>query len=195
MKTSLLTFSLALCLVSPPTDAFADSRRCPVCPDPSGVPSPTRMEIGAPSSRTSPATQSQGVNVDQIRSTQSSRTGSSEAEEAYRESSLAARREAMLRAEQQRVAPVGTRRQPMEVDGANAPGTVGQRDYTGHAFDRMQGRGLTPSTVENAINDGIPSPSSRTPDRIVFDDQNNGVRVVTENNGTVVTVTHIPRTP
>jgi hypothetical protein len=47
---------------------------------------------------------------------------------------------------------VGTIRKPIDVpDGTNAPGEIDGRDYTGHAFDRMQGRGIPPSVVEDTI--------------------------------------------
>ena len=39
----------------------------------------------------------------------------------------------------------------------NTPGTVNGRDYTGHALDRIQERGLTPSVVEDTIKHGVPS--------------------------------------
>ena len=55
-------------------------------------------------------------------------------------------------------APTGQRGSPMDVSsGTNSPATTGSRDYSGHALDQMQGRGITPSTVENAINNGAAS--------------------------------------
>ena len=39
----------------------------------------------------------------------------------------------------------------------NTPGTVNGRDYTGHALDRIQEPGLTPSVVEDTIKHGVPS--------------------------------------
>ena len=34
------------------------------------------------------------------------------------------------------------------------PGTISNREYSGHALDRMQDRGITPSVVENTIKNG-----------------------------------------
>jgi len=85
-------------------------------------------------------------------------------------------------------APVGRRGYPIDIaDGTNAPGQVGGRSYGGHAFDQMQGRGVPPSAVENAIRTGRATPDP-IPGRIRYDDVVNGLRVVTEADGTVVTV-------
>ncbi|MBP8116774.1 MAG: RHS repeat-associated core domain-containing protein [Nitrospira sp.] len=52
-------------------------------------------------------------------------------------------------------APVGRIGSPMNVrGGANTPGTVNGLQYSGHAFDQMQGRGITPSVVEDTIAHG-----------------------------------------
>jgi RHS repeat-associated protein len=51
--------------------------------------------------------------------------------------------------------PVGRRGQPANVAGRpNTPGTVNGLDYSGHAFDQMQARGITPSVVQDAIANG-----------------------------------------
>lgn len=48
--------------------------------------------------------------------------------------------------------PVGRLRSPIEIDrGANSPANINGRRYSGHALDRLQGRGLSPSVVENAV--------------------------------------------
>jgi hypothetical protein len=48
--------------------------------------------------------------------------------------------------------PVGRSRSPIEISpGTNQPGTIQGWPYSGHALDRLQGRGLPPSVVENAI--------------------------------------------
>lgn len=75
-----------------------------------------------------------------------------------------------------------------------APGTndscnIGGRDYTGHSLDRMQGRGVPPSAVEDAIRNGT-SVAGNTPGTTVHTGSN-GVTVVTGGNGQVITV--IPR--
>ncbi|MEW8000854.1 MAG: RHS repeat-associated core domain-containing protein [Candidatus Thiodiazotropha endolucinida] len=44
--------------------------------------------------------------------------------------------------------PVGSSRSPMDVRSPqNKPTNIGGRDYSGHAVDRMQGRGIPPSVV------------------------------------------------
>ncbi len=56
-------------------------------------------------------------------------------------------------------APVGRLGSALEVTpGTNAPATIGGRLYTGHALDRMQGRGLTPAVVEDTIAGGAQTP-------------------------------------
>ena len=45
--------------------------------------------------------------------------------------------------------------------GTNPPGRVGDLYYTGHAFDQMQGRGIPPSAVENAIRYGKRLPGDK----------------------------------
>jgi RHS repeat-associated protein len=55
--------------------------------------------------------------------------------------------------------PVGRRGAPLDVvDGSNSPAVINGRTYSGHALDRMQARGLTPSVVEDAIANGASSP-------------------------------------
>lgn len=86
--------------------------------------------------------------------------------------------------------PTGQRGSPIEVKpGTNEPTSIGGRDYSGHALDRMQGRGVPPSAVEDAIQNGTQSPGN-TPGTTVHTGSN-GVTVVTGNGGRVVTV--IPR--
>ena len=60
------------------------------------------------------------------------------------------------------------------------------RDYSGHAFDRMQERGVTPSVVENAIKNGERTLGNQPGTAVnVFE----GVKVVANDNGGVITVT------
>lgn len=72
----------------------------------------------------------------------------------------------------------------------NVPGNVNGREYSGHAFDRMQERGVTPSVVENTIQ----NPTRRTPDpnapgeTIYYDSNNNITVVVDDASGRVITV-------
>lgn len=55
----------------------------------------------------------------------------------------------------------GANRQLQTPPGAprNAAGTAGNRQYSGHAFDQMQNRGLTPSVVDDAIVSGTRTPA------------------------------------
>ncbi|GAA6121151.1 hypothetical protein Acidovoranil_32560 [Acidovorax sp. FG27] len=86
--------------------------------------------------------------------------------------------------------PTGRRGNPLDVTpGANSPTNIGGRDYSGHSLDRMQGRGILPSAVEDAINNGTKSPGN-TPGTTV-NNGSNGVVVITGTGGRVVTV--IPR--
>ena len=59
----------------------------------------------------------------------------------------------------------------------NAPTMINGRSYSGHALDRMQERGLTPTVVENAIRSGNASPGN-TPGTTVYRDAVNKVKVV-----------------
>lgn len=86
--------------------------------------------------------------------------------------------------------PTGQRGSPIEVKpGTNQPGYIDGRDYTGHALDRMQGRGVPPSAVEEAIRNGRASPGNQ-PGTTVHTGSD-GVTVVTGDRGQVITV--IPR--
>ncbi len=69
----------------------------------------------------------------------------------------------------------------------NVPGSVGGREFSGHAFDQMRNRGLVPSVVENTIQTGqkLPGTTSRT---TVFFDPVNNVKVITNQAGRVITV-------
>jgi RHS repeat-associated protein len=83
--------------------------------------------------------------------------------------------------------PTGQRGSPLDVSpGSNKPTNIGGRDYSGHALDRMQGRGVPPSAVEDAIQNGARTPGN-TPGTEVHSGSN-GVTVVTGNGGRVVTV-------
>jgi hypothetical protein len=84
--------------------------------------------------------------------------------------------------------PVGRRGEPIQVKrGTNKPGSIGGRNYTGHAFDQMQGRGIPSSAVENAIKLGRKTPD-QLPGLTRHFDEVNGLLVVTKVDGTVVTV-------
>ncbi|WP_162286324.1 DUF4258 domain-containing protein, partial [Pantoea stewartii] len=89
--------------------------------------------------------------------------------------------------------PMGSKRNPMNQPNnpsyqpvRNQPGTISNREYSGHALDRMQDRGITPSVVENAIKNGKSTPS-RGGTTVHFDSESK-VSVVTNESGKVVTV-------
>jgi RHS repeat-associated protein len=81
--------------------------------------------------------------------------------------------------------PIGRRGNEMLVPrGTNAPGSVNGQQYTGHAFDQMQGRGVMPSVVDDALKTGAVSPG-REGATIYTNDQ---VRVIVNPNGSIKTV-------
>jgi len=81
-------------------------------------------------------------------------------------------------------APTGRRGSPMKVLTRNRPGSVNGIDYTGHGFDQMQGRGITPSMVEEALRHGVASPGRN--DTTVYNLER--LRVVVNSRGAIVTV-------
>lgn len=82
--------------------------------------------------------------------------------------------------------PIGSRRSPMDVaPGTNKPTVINGREYSGHALDRMQGRGLMPSVVEDTIATGSRS-AGNTPGTTVF--TSGQARVVVNATGKVVSV-------
>ncbi len=83
--------------------------------------------------------------------------------------------------------PTGQRGNPLDVaPGTNQPTSIGDRDYSGHALDRMQGRGVPSSAVEDAIQNGQSSPGNTSGTTVHTG--SNGVTVVTGEGGRVVTV-------
>jgi len=71
--------------------------------------------------------------------------------------------------------------------GANAPGVIGGRAYSGHALDQMQSRGFVPSVVEDTIGLGVSAPSRGA---TVYYGSANNVSVVLNSNGRVITVSY-----
>jgi RHS repeat-associated protein len=85
--------------------------------------------------------------------------------------------------------PVGrVQRGPMTVQpGTNSPSTIGGRQYSGHALDRMQQRGLVPSVVEDTIVHGVPSPGRMSGTTAHYSPENH-VSVITDTaSGRVIT--------
>jgi len=69
----------------------------------------------------------------------------------------------------------------------NPPQNINGRDFTGHAVDQMQNRGIPSSVVENTIKHGT-SRAGNTPGSTVFSGGGNNVSVVTNPGGSVKTV-------
>ncbi|WP_249979048.1 DUF4258 domain-containing protein, partial [Vreelandella olivaria] len=67
----------------------------------------------------------------------------------------------------------------------NDAAAIGGRTYSGHALDRMQDRGITPSVVEDAIRNGQSYPSRG--EATVYHSPGNNVSVVVNAQGDVVT--------
>ncbi len=89
--------------------------------------------------------------------------------------------------------PIGRRGEPIEVTpGTNTPTDIGGRTYTGHGLDRMQGRGVPPTPVEDVIQNGRQSPGN-DPGTVAHTDDDNGVEVITGPDGQVVTVKTVKR--
>ena len=83
--------------------------------------------------------------------------------------------------------PIGRSGNPIEVaPGTNQPTMIDGRLYSGHALDRMQGRGIPLSAVEEAIQNGRKSPGN-TPGTTVHTGDN-GVIAVAGLDGQVITV-------
>jgi RHS repeat-associated protein len=72
--------------------------------------------------------------------------------------------------------------------GTNSPGKVGGTSYSGHAFDQMQGRGFTPTVVDDVIKNGEHLPSADG--TIIHYSPENDTSVVTGRNNFVVTVVY-----
>jgi len=91
----------------------------------------------------------------------------------------------------------GSRGDPLAQPGfqpsRNKATTIGNREYTGHALDQMQNRGLTPTVVEDTISSrNYVGPGNRPNTKIYYSPEN-GVRIVTNDQGHVVTVITAPR--
>jgi hypothetical protein len=62
----------------------------------------------------------------------------------------------------------------------NIPSRLNKHNYTGHAIDQMQNRGIMPSVVENTINYGSIYPTR--PGTLGYFDPMNKVRVIMDTN-------------
>jgi uncharacterized Zn-binding protein involved in type VI secretion len=70
----------------------------------------------------------------------------------------------------------------------NEPTRIGGRDYSGHALDQMQNRGVMPSVVENTINPRNRFPGKKAGTTMYYDAVNNVRVIVNSETGRVVTV-------
>ncbi len=84
--------------------------------------------------------------------------------------------------------PVGSKRRPMNIPDINAPGEIAGRAYRGHALDQMQGRGIPPSVVEDAI--AHSQPIAARGGKSIYYSPTNNVSVVVGRGNTVITVGH-----
>jgi hypothetical protein len=87
------------------------------------------------------------------------------------------------------VTPTGSRGNRLDVtDGSNVPSTIGNLQYSGHALDRMQTQGITPSVVENAIIPGNAIPG-KFPGTTAYYDSINRLTVITDTkSGKIITI-------
>ena len=69
----------------------------------------------------------------------------------------------------------------------NTPGSVAGREYTGHAFDQMQNRGIMPSVVENTVKVGTPTLGKVSGTTAFYDPVNNVSVIIDTQSGRVVT--------
>ncbi len=85
--------------------------------------------------------------------------------------------------------PVGHSAKPLVIPpGTNKPGVVGGRSYSGHSFDRMQERGITPRVVENTIQNGSRVPGTQPGTFQHYDPVNNVTVITNKQTGNVITV-------
>jgi hypothetical protein len=74
------------------------------------------------------------------------------------------------------------------LEGKNKPTTIYGREYSGHAIDRIQQRGVTPMAVENTIKNGAVTPDP-IPGRLRhYDSANNLTAITDQKTGTVISV-------
>jgi len=72
--------------------------------------------------------------------------------------------------------------------GTNVPGIVNGRNYSGHAFDQMQARGIMPSAVDDTVATGVGAGSRGG--TTVYYGAGNDISVVVNADGKVVTVSY-----
>lgn len=73
-------------------------------------------------------------------------------------------------------------------EGSNKPTTINDRQFSGHALERMQKQGITPSVVDNAIKPEN-AVKGKVPGTTAYHDKVNNITIiVNENTGRIVTV-------
>jgi RHS repeat-associated protein len=84
--------------------------------------------------------------------------------------------------------PVGSQSDYMNAIGNNQSATIDGINYSGHALDQMQGRGiLSPTVVKDAIINSLQILPGNTPNTFMHIG-NNGLRVILNSSGKVITV-------
>ncbi|MCS3770387.1 filamentous hemagglutinin [Aeromonas hydrophila] len=85
--------------------------------------------------------------------------------------------------------PTGSKGRPLEVrDGTNSPSIIDARNYSGHALDRMQKQGITPTVVDNVMKPENAILGKRPGTTAYYDATNNITVIADSKTGTVVTV-------
>lgn len=85
--------------------------------------------------------------------------------------------------------PNGSSRSPIEIQpGTSKPATIGEIPFSGHAIERMQGRGIPPSAAMDAILNGQASPGNATGTTAHYSPTNNLTVITDDATGKVVTV-------
>lgn len=77
---------------------------------------------------------------------------------------------------------------PKDVGALNEPTTIMGRDYTGHALDQMQARGVSPSPAEDAIENGDFMAGKRAGTSAYYSPVNNITIIIDTESGRVITV-------
>ena len=86
-------------------------------------------------------------------------------------------------------APVGSSRSPIEIQPrTNEPATIGNTPFSGHAIDRMQGRGIPPSAVTDTILNGQTSPGKEPGTTAHYSPANNLTVFTNDATGNAITI-------
>jgi hypothetical protein len=86
-------------------------------------------------------------------------------------------------------APVGSGRAPIKIEpSTNPPATIEGTDFSGHALDQSQGRGIPPSAALDTINNGEKAEGKTEGTTSHYDATNNLTVITNSKTGRVVTV-------